>query len=116
MVPKVCDFGSAQLLPAGQAYLQADFCETTYQVAPPEVLQSFHYYMSCDLWSLGVIAQCMELAVDWPWSAPPLQTEEGEPPTKEWLLAAARAAREHADRVAFQDDDADGSILQGLLF
>ncbi|CAE7920092.1 unnamed protein product, partial [Symbiodinium sp. KB8] len=38
--------------------------------------------------------------------------DEGELPTKQWLFAAARAVTEHADRVVFQDDDAEGAMLQ----
>ncbi|OLQ06065.1 hypothetical protein AK812_SmicGene10653 [Symbiodinium microadriaticum] len=42
--------------------------------------------------------------------------DEGELPTKQWLFAAARAVTEHADRVVFQDDDAEGAMLQGVSF
>ena len=42
--------------------------------------------------------------------------DEGELPTKQWLFAAARAVTEHADRVVFQDDDAEGAMLQGLYY
>ena len=107
MSPKLCDFGSARFLPQGQDFVQVQHCETTYQVAPPEVLRDFRYYMSCDAWSLGIVLQCMQLCEDTPWPCPPLG--EGE----ERLASAARVAEEHADGVAFQDLDEEGAALQG---